>query len=98
MSKYFRATGYYPKEDISFIVDSNGKFTERWELGAFLVKYGCKVIAINDYEQIQEVDLTKANADKQHLIARVTATGEPLQTITGGNKTLQVGEMRYAVK
>ena len=28
MSKYFRATGYYPKEDISFIVDSNGKFKE----------------------------------------------------------------------
>ncbi len=39
MSKYFRATGYYPKEDISFIVDSKGKFTEHWQLGAYLVQH-----------------------------------------------------------
>ncbi len=88
MSKYFRATGYYPKEDISFIVDSNGKFAERWQLGAFLVQHNCKVIAINDYEQIKEVNLTKANLDKQHLIIRAVAQGESTKTadkITVGN-------------
>jgi hypothetical protein len=26
MTQYFRITGYYPKEDISFIMDSNGMF------------------------------------------------------------------------
>ena len=61
MSKYFRATGYYPKEDISFIVDSKGKFTEHWQLGAYLVQHKWKVIAINDYEQIREANLTKAS-------------------------------------
>lgn len=93
MMKYFRATGYYPKEDISFIVDSNGKFTERWELGAFLVKYGCKVIAINDYEQIKEGNLTKASIDKDRLILRTVAKGEPVKT---ANKTT-VGDKSYTI-
>lgn len=89
MSKYFRATGYCPKEDISFIVDSNGKFTERWQLGAFLVQHNCKVIAINDYEQIREVNLTKASTNEQ-LIIRTVYKGEPIKTpnkITVGDKT-----------
>lgn len=93
MNKYFRATGYYPKEDISFIVDSNGKFTERWQLGAYLVQYNCKVIAINDYQQIQEENLTKASEDMQHLIIRAVAKGEPQKT---ANK-LTVGNKAYAI-
>ena len=47
MSKYFRATGYYPKEDIGFIIDSNGKFSERWQLGSMLACADCEVIAIS---------------------------------------------------
>ena len=94
MSKYFRATGYYPKEDISFIVDSNGKFTERWQLGAFLVQHNCKVIATNDYEQIKEIDLIKASIDKDRLILRTVVKGEPLKT---ANK-IAVGNKVYATK
>ena len=30
MSKYFRITGYNEKENISVIMDSNGKFNEIW--------------------------------------------------------------------
>ncbi len=91
MSKYFRATGYYPKEDISFIIDSNGKFAERWQLGAFLVQHNCKVIAINDYEQIREVNLTKAVANNTHLVIREIAKGEPTKT---ANK-INVGDNAY---
>lgn len=61
MTKYFRATGYYPKEDISFIIDSNGKFEARWQLGSMLAQKDCEVIAISDYDKIQEVNLTKAS-------------------------------------
>ncbi len=93
MSKYFRATGYCPKEDISFIVDSNGKFTERWQLGAFLVQHNCKVIAIDDYEQIEEINLTKANIDTKHLIIRAVAKGESTKT---ANK-ITIGDKAYAV-
>lgn len=94
MSKYFRATGYYPKEDISFIVDSNGKFKERWQLGAFLVQHNCKVIAINDYEQVREVNLTKASVDTEHVIIRAVAKCEPLKT----TNRIIVGDKAYTVK
>jgi len=90
MSKYFRATGYYPKEDISFIVDSNGNFKERWQLGAFLVQHNCKVIAINDYEQVQEVNILKAAVDNNKLVIRAVSKGEPTKTantITAGDKS-----------
>ena len=51
-------------------MDSNGKFAERRQLGAFIVKYGYKVIAISDYEQIKEVNLTKTGINSQRLIIR----------------------------
>lgn len=89
MSKYFRATGYYAKEDISFIVDSNGKFKERWQLRAFLVQHNCKVIAIDDYEQIREGSFTKAQLDNNRLIIRAICKGEPVKTankVNVGNK------------
>lgn len=93
MSKYFRATGYYPKEDISFIVDSNGNFKERWQLGAFLVQHNCKVIAINDYEQVKEVNILKAAVDNNKLVVRAVSKGEPTKT---ANK-ITVGDKAYTV-
>lgn len=77
MSKYFRATGYYPKEDIGFIVDSNGKFNAKWELGSMLATKDCEVIAISDYDKIQEINLTKASVDTAHVIVRAVAKGKP---------------------
>lgn len=93
MSKYFRATGYYPKEDISFIVDSNGKFAECWQLGAFLVQHNCKVIDINDYQQIQEVNLTKVSVDTENLIVRAVAKSEPIKT----SNTVSAGDKSYTI-
>lgn len=46
MKNHFRATGYYEPEDISFIIDSNGKFDEVWKLSALLLRKGCKLIDI----------------------------------------------------
>ncbi len=97
MSKYFRATGYYPKENISFIIDSNGKFAKRWELGSFLVCHNCKVIAINDYEQIKDTNLQKSEVDNNHLIIRAMAKGEPKQTTYGNIKTLQINTKTYKI-
>ncbi len=79
--------------NLSFIVDSNGKFKERWQLGAFLVQHNCKVIAISDYEQVREVNLTKASEDMQHLIIRAVAKCEPLKT----TNTITVGDKSYTI-
>ena len=43
MNTYFRITAYHPKEDISAILDTEGKYEELWEFSAFLVSKGFKI-------------------------------------------------------
>lgn len=93
MSKYFRATGYYPKENISFIVDSNGKFNAKWELGSLLATKNCEVLAISEYDKIQEVNLAKASVDTAHIIVRAVAKGKP----TKGANRITVGDKSYTI-
>lgn len=95
MSKYFRATGYYPKEDIGFIIDSNGKFTERWQLGSMLACANCEVIAISDYDKVQEINITKASTNTDCCIIRAVAKGKPSKTQNGASRTLTVGNKTY---
>lgn len=97
MSKYFRATGYYPKENLGFIIDSNGKFNERWQLGSMLACANCEVIAISDYDKVQEVNLTKASPNKDCCIIRAIAKGKPTKTENGASKTLTVGDKTYKI-
>lgn len=93
MNKYFRATGYYPQDDIGFIVDSNGKFSAKWELGSMLAKKNCEVIAISDYNGVQEINLTKASVDTTHVIIRAVAKGKPTKD---ANK-ITVGDKSYTI-
>ncbi len=93
MSKYFRATGYYPKEDISFIVDSYGKFDAKWQLGSMLATKNCQVISITDYDKVQEINLTKASVDTKHVIIRAVAKGKPMQQ----TNTIHVGDKSYKI-
>lgn len=97
MTKYFRATGYYPKEDISFIIDSNGKFDARWQLGSMLACANCEVIAISDYDKIQEVNLTKASPNNNSCIIRAVMKGKPTKTEMENGKTLKVGDKSYTI-
>ena len=60
-------------------------------MGAFLVQHNCKVIAINDYEQIKETNLTKSNVDKQRIIVRAVAKGAPIKTAN----RINVGDNAY---
>ncbi len=98
MSKYFRATGYYPKEDIGFIIDSNGKFDKLWQLGSLLACANCEVIAICDYDKVQEVNLTKANTNNDSCIIRAIAKGKPTITENGASKTMNVGDKTYKIQ
>ena len=43
---YYRITAYHPDEDISVILDSNGKFDTLWEYSSHLVSQGFKILAL----------------------------------------------------
>jgi hypothetical protein len=76
-TKYFRITGYYPKEDISFIMDSNGMFEKLWQFSAFVVSKGCKVLEVSTDEKIIDLNIEKAEEDKTHVILRACGHGKP---------------------
>lgn len=77
MTHYFRITGYYPKEDISFIMDSNGMFEKLWQFSAFVISKGCKVLEVSTDEKFIDINIDKAEEDKTHVILRACGHGKP---------------------
>ena len=98
-NNYFRITGYYPQEDFSFIVDSNGKFEKLWQFSAYLVSKGIKVIEASKQEQMLEINIEPAPQDNEHIILRANADDKPeylTQTINGVTyKAIKVADKMY---
>ena len=65
MSNYFRVTGNYPEKNVTFIADSNGKFEKLWQFSSFLVKKGCKVIAISSEDKFLDGNIQKVPENAQ---------------------------------
>ena len=74
---YFRITGYYPKDDICFIADSNGIYEKLWQFSAELVAKGIKVIAVNADGKFLDGNIPRVGADTKHIIVRACAKGQP---------------------
>lgn len=77
MNKYFRVTVYHPKENLCAIIDSNGYFTELWELSAFCVQYGFNILEVGDSNKFIDVNIEKAEQNTESLFLRACATGKP---------------------
>ena len=80
-NNYFRITGYYPQEDFSFILDSNGMHEKLWQFSAMLVSKGLKVLEVSKLENIIDININQVEEDKEHIFLRATAEGKP-ETIT----------------
>lgn len=77
MTHYFRITGYYLKEDICFIMDSNGMFEKLWQFSAYIVSKGCKILEVGTDETFLDIIIDKAEEDKTHVILRACGHGRP---------------------
>ena len=80
MANYFRITAYHPIEDLSLIIDSNGKFKELWEFSSYLVKKGFKILEVGDNTKFLDgnLGLTPENPDK--IVLRACTEGRPQYT------------------
>lgn len=101
-TKYFRITGYHPQEDFCFIIDSNGMFDMLWQFSSYLVKKGLKILEVSTDEQFRDINISKAEEDKEHMILRANAHGQPMyeERIIGGvsRKIVTVGGKSYIPK
>lgn len=65
-NNYFRITAYYPEDNFSFIIDSNGKFEKLWQFSAYLISKGIKIIEVSKQEQILDINIEPAPQDNEH--------------------------------
>ena len=77
MSNYFRVTAYHESENISVIIDSNGYFNEIWELSAFMIQKGFRVLEVSDSSQFLDGNIEQADKDTESLIVRACCKGKP---------------------
>ena len=52
MANYFRITAYHIEQDISAILDSNGRFEKLWQFSSFLVNKGFKIIEVTTSDKL----------------------------------------------
>lgn len=99
MTKYFRITGYYPKEDISFIMDSNGMFEKLWQFSAFVVSKGCKILEVGTDETFIDINIEKIEENPNYIFLLANSSGKPnysIQTIHNINhKIIEIEHKRY---
>ena len=99
MNNYFRITGYNKENDFSVILDSYGMFEQLWQFGQYLTNKGFEIIETSKEENMLDVNIQKTEYDAQHIIARATADGRPLnvnQTINGKSyKAIKVADKIY---
>ena len=55
-NQYFRITAYYPQDNFSFIIDSNGIFEKLWQFSSYLIQKGIKVIEVSKLEDIIDIN------------------------------------------
>ena len=67
----YRITGYDPKHDFTFILDSYGMFDVNWKFSSYLVLRGLKILKITDIENYDNLP-----NDKEHLYLRKTTQGK----------------------
>lgn len=94
MSTYFRITAHHPGENISLIIDSNGKFEKLWQFSSFLVSKGFKILEAGNDSSFHDGNIPKAFLDAHNLILRACKKGEPIIF----NNTITINGRHYSIK
>ena len=99
MTNYFRITAYHEKEDLSVIMDSNGKFEKLWQFSSYMLQKGFKVLEVSNADNFLDVNIDYADKDTEHVLLRAAQTGKPnyITEYIGDvpYKAVQVNDMIY---
>lgn len=71
MVKYFRVKALYPQNNMAIVADSYGKYDEIWQLSAFLISKGFKILEVWDDGKVVDSDMPKVKGkDTNHIFVR----------------------------
>ena len=76
-NNYFRITAYNEKENISIIIDSNGKFDKLWKFSSFLIQKGFKIIEVGNDKSFINGNISRAKHHEDVIILRAAQYGKP---------------------
>lgn len=100
MANYFRITAYHIEQDISAILDSNGRFEKLWHFSSFLVNKGFKIIEVTTSDKLVYDPFPSVEKESSKILLRSIAKGLPMiQEVTYQDrpcKAICVGESTYA--
>ena len=100
MANYFRITAYHIEQDISAILDSNGKFEKLWQFSSYLVNKGFKIIEVTTSDKLVYDPFPLIQKESNKILLRSITKGLPMiQEIIYQDrpcKAICVGENTYA--
>ena len=100
MANYFRITTYHTEQNISVILDSNGRFEKLWQFSSFLVNKGFKIIEVTTSDKLVYDPFPSVEKESSKILLRSIAKGLPMiQEVTYQDrpcKTIYVGGNTYA--
>lgn len=76
-TQYFRLTVYHPAENLSVIFDSNGMYEKLWQFSSYMIGRGFKVLEASTEEKFLDGNISKTEADPEHIICRAHFKGKP---------------------
>ena len=77
MNNYFRITGYCPKKNYCFILDSYGMFEKLWQFSSYLVQIGYKVLEVSNADNFIDINIEKVEVNPEKVFLRASSTGLP---------------------
>lgn len=90
---YFRITGYSPKHNFSFILDSNNVFEKIWQFSRILIGNDIKVIAVSSEDKFQDINIERA--ENNTISIRAIFKGQPETISHNGLEAIKIANKLY---
>ena len=78
MANYFRITTYHTEQNISVILDSNGRFEKLWQFSSFLVNKGFKIIEVTTSDKLVYDPFPLIEKESDKILLRSITKGLPM--------------------
>lgn len=75
MTNYYRIAAYDPKNNISVILDSYGRFEKLWQFSSFLIHKNYQVPYLNSAEHFKDGNLPCISEPSDKIIVRACMNG-----------------------
>jgi hypothetical protein len=99
MTQYFRVTVYEPRDNLSAVMDSNGRYEKLWQFSSYLLGRGFKILEASGREKFLDGNIGKAEPDPAHILLRAYCKGKPVgvsKEIDGVvYRAVQIGDSVY---